>query len=59
MLPPTFMVTRVVVQSSVLPKLKRVSGAEPVGSASIHTQCVDVARGPHGVTPQPDSLQLL
>ena len=32
--------------------------SEPAGSASIHTQCVDVARCPHGATPQPGSLQL-
>ena len=58
MLPPTFVVTGMVVQSSVLPKLKEYLESGPVGSASIHTLCVDVARYPHGVIPQPGRLWL-
>ena len=59
MLPPTFMVTETVIQSSELPKLERVSRVKACRFCPTHTLCVDVARYPHGVIPQPGRLQLL
>ena len=51
MLPPTFLVSRVVVQSSVLPKLKKVSGVRACRFCLHPTLCADAGKCLHGASP--------